>query len=371
MSCHAVAMPAAVARVASNEESAATWRDEPVTRVNQATERGASWHEWRTSPRRAGSALSAHRRQSQSAGVSVDASALPCSTIRACSPAACRSIATQRAVEIVPVRVTHRRTVEAHHCTSCCPAASAAPVSGAAEPSAGCVRRAATSRAVKSISSWSAADQSNHEVALSWHQALLLPCCVRPASSPIESIGVPPRGEQQGEHCAHIRAAARDDRGGLRRALDAMVPGEVVVGAVAIVLAIRGIVLVRVADQVGEGEAIMRGDEVDAVGRGARAKNVARSGHARRDLSEVPASPRQKRRMPSRKRSFHSPQPGAKAPRRWPCWPTSQGSAMIQQLRSTGPAASPAAAARRDRSPHRAAQAWWRGRPQPPPAPPA
>jgi hypothetical protein len=31
----------------------------------------------------------------------------------------------------------------------------------------------------------------NHESSLSWHHALLLPCCVRPNSSPPRSIGTP------------------------------------------------------------------------------------------------------------------------------------------------------------------------------------
>src|SRR3954469_114182 len=31
----------------------------------------------------------------------------------------------------------------------------------------------------------------NQEISLSWHQALLLPCCVRANSSPPSSIGVP------------------------------------------------------------------------------------------------------------------------------------------------------------------------------------
>ena len=33
--------------------------------------------------------------------------------------------------------------------------------------------------------------QSNHESSLSWHHALLFPCCVRPSSSPPSSIGTP------------------------------------------------------------------------------------------------------------------------------------------------------------------------------------
>src|SRR4029077_17132794 len=42
--------------------------------------------------------------------------------------------------------------------------------------------------------SWSEASplpQSTHEISLSWHQALLLPPCVLPHSSPPSSIGTP------------------------------------------------------------------------------------------------------------------------------------------------------------------------------------
>ena len=48
------------------------------------------------------------------------------------------------------------------------------------------------------------------------------------------------------------------------RALDAAVPRAVVVGAVAVLLAVGLVVLEVVGDQVGEGEPVVRGDEVDA-----------------------------------------------------------------------------------------------------------
>ena len=53
--------------------------------------------------------------------------------------------------------------------------------------------RSAISRRVNSSSSPSpsTASQSNQEISLSWHQALLLPPCERPNSSPPSSIGVP------------------------------------------------------------------------------------------------------------------------------------------------------------------------------------
>jgi hypothetical protein len=48
-------------------------------------------------------------------------------------------------------------------------------------------------------------------------------------------------------------------------ALGAAIPGEVVVGAVAVVLAVGLVVLAVVGDEIGEREAVVGGDEVDAV----------------------------------------------------------------------------------------------------------
>ena len=52
-------------------------------------------------------------------------------------------------------------------------------------------RLAAIRRRTNSISSPSAEAQSNQEISLSWHHALLLPPCVRPSSSPCSIIGTP------------------------------------------------------------------------------------------------------------------------------------------------------------------------------------
>src|SRR5829696_3711742 len=49
-----------------------------------------------------------------------------------------------------------------------------------------------------------------------------------------------------------------------RRTLTAVIAGDVVVGTVSIVLPIHPIVLVVVGDEVAQGEAVMRGYEVDA-----------------------------------------------------------------------------------------------------------
>src|SRR6185503_15608404 len=57
----------------------------------------------------------------------------------------------------------------------------------------GCARRSSIRRRVKSSSACSSSPrpQSNQEISLSWHHALLLPPCVRPHSSPPSSIGTP------------------------------------------------------------------------------------------------------------------------------------------------------------------------------------
>ena len=94
------------------------------------------------------------------------------------------------------------------------------------------------------------------------------------------------RGEQQREQIAHVARARRLDRGIVARALDAVVPGLIVVRAVAIVLAVGLVVLARVGDEIGEREAVVRDDEIDAFRRGGRVReNIARAGEARRDFA--------------------------------------------------------------------------------------
>src|SRR5262249_44731606 len=70
-------------------------------------------------------------------------------------------------------------------------------------------------------------------------------------------------GEQQaGEQVAALPSAQLEHRGVVGGPLDAAVPAAVVVAAVAVVLAVGLVVLGVVADQVGEGEAVVDGDEV-------------------------------------------------------------------------------------------------------------
>src|SRR5208283_4659223 len=71
-------------------------------------------------------------------------------------------------------------------------------------------------------------------------------------------------GQQQGgEHGAGLAGAQREDAGVVGGAFGAAVPGVVVAGPVAVVLAVGLVVLVVVGDQVAQGEAVVDGDQVD------------------------------------------------------------------------------------------------------------
>ena len=123
--------------------------------------------------------------------------------------------------------------------------------------------------------------------------------------------------EQRGEQVADVAPAAGVDAGVVGGAFDAVVPGVVGVGTVAVVLAVRPVVLVLEGDDVRQREAVMRSDEIDAARRrlGRLPENIARAGETGGEFGRRPGSPRQKRRTVSRKRSFHSPQPAGNAPR--------------------------------------------------------
>ena len=71
------------------------------------------------------------------------------------------------------------------------------------------------------------------------------------------------RQAQRGQQVRGLLAAQGHDLGVVGLALDAAVPGPVVVGAVAVVLAVGLVVLVVVGDQVAQREAVVGGDEVD------------------------------------------------------------------------------------------------------------
>ena len=92
-------------------------------------------------------------------------------------------------------------------------------------------------------------------------------CCrpgVRPSSSPPSSIGTPWLSSSVASRLRCCRAALLEHGRVVGRALDAEVQRLVVVLAVAVVLAVGLVVLVLVADQVGQREAVVGGHEVDA-----------------------------------------------------------------------------------------------------------
>ena len=74
--------------------------------------------------------------------------------------------------------------------------------------------------------------------------------------------------QQRRQQVAPLAGAQGEDRGVVGGALDAAVPGAVPGLAVTIAVAVGTVVLVVVADQVEQGEAVVGGDEVDARGRG-------------------------------------------------------------------------------------------------------
>ena len=94
------------------------------------------------------------------------------------------------------------------------------------------------------------------------------------------------RGDKQGHEIALVARSRLQDRLIVRRTLDAVIPAQVVVRAVAIALAVGLVVLVRIGDEVAQGKAVMGDDEIDARGRSrGMLEDVARAGHPGRDFA--------------------------------------------------------------------------------------
>src|SRR2546423_3508713 len=72
------------------------------------------------------------------------------------------------------------------------------------------------------------------------------------------------RQQQRREEVSHLPPADGVNRRVVRWAFDAVVVTDVVVVAVAVAFAVRLVVLLVIADEVSKGEAVVRGDEVDA-----------------------------------------------------------------------------------------------------------
>src|SRR4029078_5814272 len=92
------------------------------------------------------------------------------------------------------------------------------------------------------------------------------------------------------DEIAHHLKALVEDRFVLRLALDAPVPADVVVVTVAILLAVRFVVLLLVTHQIVQRVAVVRRDEIHAGVRPAAARlvNVARPGQSPRALPSPP-----------------------------------------------------------------------------------
>ena len=86
---------------------------------------------------------------------------------------------------------------------------------------------------------------------------VVVPRCVRRISSPETNIGTPCETEQDRGEVLDLPARAAPRRRVVGLALDAAVPAQVLVDPVAVVLAVRLVVLVVVGDEVVEREAVV------------------------------------------------------------------------------------------------------------------
>ena len=77
-------------------------------------------------------------------------------------------------------------------------------------------------------------------------------------------MGMPWERSEGGQEVPFLFARRAMHPGVVGRPLHAVVPRAVVVVAVAVLLAVRLVVLLVVRDEVGQGEAVVAGDEVDA-----------------------------------------------------------------------------------------------------------
>ena len=163
----------------------------------------------------------------------------------------------------------------------------------AAGPGAACAARSARARSAGSRRSVSASAQSTQLISLSWHQALLLPRCVRRNSSPASSIGTPCESSSVAIRFRACRRRSARTSGSSVGPSTPQFQLVVVVAAVAVALAVGLVVLVVVADQVPEREAVVAGDEVDRVPRAIRPARLLRSGPVPGSHSGTPHHPAQ------------------------------------------------------------------------------
>src|SRR5262249_30975472 len=95
------------------------------------------------------------------------------------------------------------------------------------------------------------------------------------------------RDQQRGQHVALLARAQLEDLIVVGRSFHATVPADVVIVPVGAIVRIGLFVLVVVAHEIREREAVVRGDQVDARPRPAPAavEEIARAGDARRELT--------------------------------------------------------------------------------------
>ena len=176
--------------------------------------------------------------------------------------------------------------------------------------SAGCSRRSRSAvRVMSKMSSHaSSARQSTQEISLSWRVGVVVAALGAAAlvagGDHRDAVGQAQRRDQVGGLAVTQREHVRV----VGLALDAAVPGPVVVGAVAVALAVGLVVLAVVGDEVAQREAVVGGDEVD---RGVRRPAVVEvevggAGQPGRDGAHAVGLARQKSRIVSRYWSFHS-----------------------------------------------------------------
>ena len=94
------------------------------------------------------------------------------------------------------------------------------------------------------------------------------------------------REQERAEEAAHRPAPRVPDDRVVGGPFDAVVPRPVVVRAVAVVLAVGLVVLLVVGDEVGEGEAVVRRDEVDRGQRSALGEEVPAADEPRREVAD-------------------------------------------------------------------------------------
>ena len=229
---------------------------------------------------------------------STNDSSVTCSPVRLCagisSPFRKRpTVRSSRSAQFA--RVILRPSVRNHQLSGSPEPSGDAPVRNCVRWNTGWASRRWISRRVNSRSRCrrSSSSQSNQEISLSWQYALLLPRCVRAELVAAEQHRHALREEERRQEVAHLPVAQRVHGGVVGRPLGAAVPAAVVVGAVAVPLPVRLVVLLVVRDEVGEREAVVGGDEVDRRERPAAVVlvEVARAGEALGELGDrrVPA----------------------------------------------------------------------------------